>query len=189
MFKTMRRLRYRPTFGSVVSHAVLGAAAGAAATWVMTRVTTVLYENENEEARRREDETRGNKTAYHVAADKVAHALVKRDLSDEERERYGLAIHWGLGAAAGAVYGALYAVYPEATWKRGLLYGAGFFLLVDEGANRALGLTPDPRRFPWQAHARGLAGHLVYGLTADRVLRMIERPALMTVGLPRHVTP
>lgn len=57
----------------------------------------------------------------------------------------------------------------------GLLFGAAFFLLVDEGANTLLGIMPSPQRFPWQAHPRGLAGHLVYGAAADTLLKGADR--------------
>jgi hypothetical protein len=38
----------------------------------------------------------------------------------------------------------------------------------------ALGLTPDPQEFSWQTHARGLAGHLVFGIAADAMLRVLD---------------
>jgi hypothetical protein len=43
------------------------------------------------------------------------------------------------------------------------------WLVADEGAVPALGLTPGPRAFPWQTHARGLAAQLVFGLVAETV--------------------
>lgn len=123
--------------------------------------------------RQAEDEARGNKTAYGVAAEKVAGAIGK-DLSAEERKRYGSAIHWGLGAGAGAVYGVLRDRLPGAEAGHGLLFGTAFWAVVDEGANAALGLTPGPTRFPWQTHARGLAGHLVFGVATDAALHTLD---------------
>ena len=41
--------------------------------------------------------------------------------------------------------------------------------------NPVLGLTPGPMAFPWQAHARGLAGHLAYGVTSNAVLDAVDR--------------
>ena len=153
-----------------------GALAGLAATWVMGKATTFLYEREREQAREREDEARGGKTAYGVAAEKAAGAL-DVNLEDEERQRYGSAIHWALGAGAGAVYGALRHQIPGGDLGRGLLFGAAFWALIDEGANVALGLTPGPTAFPWQTHARGLAGHLVFGVAADASLRLLDEMA------------
>jgi hypothetical protein len=45
----------------------------------------------------------------------------------------------------------------------GLLTALGMWLLVDEGANAAFGLTPPPTSYPPETHARGLVGHVAYG--------------------------
>jgi len=37
------------------------------------------------------------------------------------------------------------------------------------------GMTPGPGSFPWQAHARGLVGHLVFGLAAEAALSAADR--------------
>lgn len=158
---------------SLLADAARGALAGAAATWLMGRVTSLMYEHEDREARAREDAVRGGKTAYAIAAEKAA-GLAGADLTDEQRDPLGVAIHWALGIGAGAAYGALRGRVPGADLGAGLLFGAAFWLLVDEGANTALRLTPPPAEFPIQAHARGLAGHLAFGLAADAVLDVSE---------------
>lgn len=157
----------------VVGDLVKGALAGAAATWLMGLTTSYLYEREGREAREREDDARGGKTAFGVAAEKGA-ALVGRDLSEEERQQYGAAVHWALGAGAGAVYAAARGRIPGARAGGGLLFGTAFWALVDEGANVAFGLTPGPTAFPWETHARGLAGHLVFGVAAEATLRVLD---------------
>lgn len=141
---------------------LLGAAAGAASTWLMDLATTALYEREPEAAREKEDEARGGSSAYETAARKTA-KLAGFDLTKEQREQAGLAIHWTLGVGAGAIYGLLRNRIPALGIGTGLAYGTAFWLVMDEGMNYALGLTPGPTAFPWQSHARGLAGHLILG--------------------------
>ena len=155
---------------------VAGGLAGAAATWVMGQVTTFLYEHESVQARRTEDAARGGKTAYGVAAEKAA-GVVGRRLDEGERLRYGSAIHWALGVGAGAVYGGIRRRIPLAGLGNGLLFGIAFWVVIDEAGNTVLGLTPPPGEFPWQAHARGIAGHLVFGVAADTALRIMDRAA------------
>ncbi|MDQ3605379.1 MAG: DUF1440 domain-containing protein [Gemmatimonadota bacterium] len=150
-----------------------GALAGAAATWVMGQATTFLYEHESSGARKQEDDARGGKTAFGVAAEKAA-GVMGKSLSDDQRKQYGSALHWGLGVGAGAVYGALRHRLPGADWGNGLLFGTAFWALIDEGANTALGLTPGPSAFPWETHARGLAGHLVFGVAAETLCRAVD---------------
>lgn len=166
--------RQRQQNGTLVPEIVKGAIAGAFATWVMGYATSYLYDAEPEEARKREDEAREGKTAYGVAAEKAA-GFMSRDLSAEERQQLGSAIHWALGIGTGAIYAAARHRVPGADRGRGLVFGTAFWGAVDEGANTALGLTPAPTEFPWQTHARGLGGHLVYGIAADSALRAMDR--------------
>jgi hypothetical protein len=151
-----------------------GAIAGAVATWAMGRVTSALYARENKAARQREDRARHGTTAYEVAAEKVA-ALAGATLTQRQRQQYGTAIHWTLGVAAGALFGVLRSRSPSVARGAGTLFGAAFWLVMDETATPALGLTPGPRAFPWQAHARGLAGHLVFGSVANATLATLRR--------------
>ena len=153
-----------------------GAIAGAVATWAMGKVTTALYEREDRAARQREDEARAGRTAYEAAAEKAS-AVVGNTLSEEERKRYGSAIHWTLGIAAGAVYGALRPRVERVSLARGLAFGTAFWLLMDEGVTPAIGLTRGPAAFPWQTHARGLAGHLAFGAVADVTLGALQSSA------------
>ena len=151
-----------------------GAIAGAIATFVMGKVTTLLYEHEDPEARRTEDRARGNRTAYGVAAEKAA-ALLGTSLEEEQRQRLGLAIHWALGVGTGALYAGLRDHFDRLDMGYGLAMGTAFWGVVDEGLTPAMGLTPGPAEFPWQTHARGLAGHLSYGVVTNGTLRVLDR--------------
>jgi hypothetical protein len=161
---------------SILVDLIDGAIAGAVATWVMGKATTVLYDKEDKSTRQREDDARHGKTAYGVAADKAA-GFAGTELSDDQRKKYGQAIHWALGIGAGALYGALRPRRKVASAAGGLLFGTAFFLLMDEMVTPALGLTPGPMAFPWQTHARGLAGHLVFGGVTDGTLAALHSAA------------
>ncbi|MGQ0816325.1 MAG: DUF1440 domain-containing protein [Gemmatimonadota bacterium] len=151
-----------------------GAAAGGAATWLMGRATTVMYDRENAAARHREEKVREGKDAFVRAAEKTA-AVAGKSLTESQKKKLGGGLHWAMGIGVGALYGWLRHRRPEAAAGYGLLFGAAFFLLIDEGANTVFGFTPPPNRFPWQAHARGLVGHLVYGAAAESLLTGADR--------------
>jgi hypothetical protein len=153
---------------------VKGAVAGAAGTWAMNRTTTWLYERESPEARERENDARGGQSAYATAAESLA-ARAGVELAESQKSTAASGIHWLTGLFAGTTYAALRRSWPEVAAGAGTLYGGGFFLVMDELMNPALGLTPGPRRFPWQTHARGLAGHLVFGIVNDTALRVLDR--------------
>lgn len=172
----MKRLGRNNVLGDIA----LGAAAGAVGTWVMGQATTYLYENEDKEAREREDRARDGKSAYETAAEKAA-SLVGQALSDDERKKIGSAIHWAVGIGSVTLYTLLRRrLIGRGVGKNlaaGALFGTALWALLDEAGNVALGLTPKPSAFPWQAHARGLAGHLVLGLAAEGVLQAADAAA------------
>lgn len=155
---------------------VKGAIAGAAATWLMGQVTTRMYAREDRQAREREDRARGGVSAYERAAEKGA-ALVNVQLPETTRGQVGNAVHWATGIGAGITYALLRRRWDGVTAGKGLPFGTAFFLTVDELMNPLLGLTPGPQAFPWQAHARGLGGHLTFGLTTELVLEGLDRVA------------
>lgn len=161
---------------SVAADVAIGAAAGLAATWIMGLATSYLYEHEDPGARKKEDAARGGKTAYAVAAQKTA-SLVHHQLSADQEKTYGSAIHWALGIGVGALYGAVRNRVPQVSAGQGTAFGAAFWLLIDEAANASLKLTPGPTAFPWQAHARGLAGHLVFGVVAETIFDLADQAA------------
>lgn len=133
----------------------------------MDQVTTLAYEREPKRARDREDDARGEKTAYVAAADKLG-------VPEAQQEAVGNAIHWSLGVGAGALYGILRNRSRRLGLGSGLAYGVAFWLVMDETANALLGLSPPPQRFPWQTHARGLAGHVVLGGTIEAAFDLVD---------------
>ena len=155
---------------------IKGALAGLVATWALERVTTYLYEHEDPGARQREDAVRRGKAPFMVAAEKTSELIGLR-ITEQQQQRLGMAYHWGLGLGAGALYAALRPRLGALKRGQGLGFGLLFFLFVDEALNTALGLTPPPQAYPWQAHARGLAGHLAYAVVADTALDVLDRAA------------
>jgi uncharacterized protein DUF1440 len=153
---------------SVLTDVILGAAAGAGATWLMDLATTALLERQPRKATLREERARGERSAVENAAEKIGDVF-GADLTRDERKKLGTAIHWSLGVFAGATYAGLRHSLPSLRYGSGLAYGVAFWLLMDEGANALLGFSAPPQEFPWQTHARGLAGHLVLGGAIEAV--------------------
>lgn len=157
-----------------VADVAKGLVAGAVGGLAKYAVTSYLYAHENAAAREREDAARGNEHAYETAARKGA-AFAGRELSDAQKARAGSVLHWGLNLAPVTAYALLRKRYPQVARGHGLAFGLPLtWLAMDEGLNPALGLTPGPTAFPWQTHARGLAGHTTLWLTAETALRVMD---------------
>jgi hypothetical protein len=135
-----------------------GAVAGAVATAAMDIATRLLREHEAPKTKRREQRAGGGMAVEAAARPTPARAL-----------------HWALGIGAGAVYAALRPRFGGFDLGRGLGFGTGFWLVVDETVTPLLGLSGNPAAFPWQAHVRGFAGHLIFGTVTDSTLDVLDR--------------
>lgn len=161
--------------GDILADMALGALAGAAGVWVMDRVDWFNYRHEDPEARRRTQQVRpGGEDPAHVIATR-AERMAGARLSPAQHHAAGTAIHYAIGIGPGAIYGAMKGRVPGVGADRGLLYGLALFMLQDELVNAAAGLSAHPRRYPWQAHARGLVAHLVYGFVTDATWNTLKR--------------
>lgn len=173
--------------GEVTGDLVRGAVAGAVGVWVMDRVDWFMYRRVSAGARRRTEDARpGGKDPAHVMAGMAAQA-VGVELSSPKQNPAGLAVHYGLGVLPGALYGALRDRVGYVGAGRGLLFGFGLFVVEDELVNPLLGTAAPPGRYPWQAHARGLIAHLIYGVATDAALGMLGAPGRAERGpVVRH---
>ncbi len=128
------------------------------------------YNHESEEARQRTIAARPNgMDPAHLVADKMTVGEITQP------HPAGIAVHYSLGIAPGALYGALHQTVPGLSVGRGSLFGLGLFLMQDEGLNAVTGLSGKPQQYPWQAHARGLAAHMLYGVVMDSIVRLAKR--------------
>ena len=103
------------------------------------------------------------------AATAVSEGVFDRQLSHDEKQQAGNAMHYGFGILSGAFYGAMVEELPVARTGEGLVFGAALWLTADEVAVPALGLSKAPREYPARVHAMALGSHLVYGLTTEIV--------------------
>ena len=157
---------------SLIRAAFRGALAGAAATWAMDQVTTVMLSIQAPEVTKQEEAARANgKGAVTNLVDKVEEqtGLIvpprRRALAEQ-------VVHYALGAVPGALYGIVRHV-PFLRAGNGLFFGLGVFALNDELLNTKLGLASAPRAYPPETHLRGLAGHAVLGVATETGIQLL----------------
>ncbi len=110
-----------------------------------------------------------------MIANTLAHALgTKLGPHKPHEHPAGLVVHYALGIAPAALYSAFRGRTSLLSAGRGSLFGLGLFLIQDEGLNTFLGVAADPRRYPWQAHVRGLIAPLLFGITVDTTLNLMR---------------
>lgn len=151
-----------------------GLVAGAAGVWALDRVDWFMWDRET-------PRTRARTTAVRPKGEPPAQALVSkvedatgRHLDPAAHELASQAVHYTIGIAPAIGYALLRDRLSVSGVARGALYGAGLFLAQDEALNAATGLSAKPKDYPWQAHARGLVAHTVYGIVTELTLNVWE---------------
>jgi hypothetical protein len=158
------------SFGSFLLKGII---VGLVATQALDLISTLTYENEDQETRDEENRVRGGRQAYEVAVAKLANGF-GRTLTREEEKAWGWRFHKTFGIIGGLQYLALRNKYPKISAGFGLAFGASFFLIADEILIYAFKLVPGPQKFSFKVHARGAVAHTAYGVAAEAAIRVIE---------------
>ena len=122
---------------------------------------------------------RGSDDEQDDAAERLANVVsvgvFDHELTRSEKDTAGTALHYAYGVSMGGLYGAAAELAPQVTVGAGALYGAGIWVVADEGVVPALGLSKSATEYPISIHAYALASHLVYGLTTEIVRGAVRR--------------
>lgn len=177
--------------GDILKGVVVGLASGLVASWTMNQFQAAWMKlasnsekshgaqsmqpaegskgEESQDAKEQDDATVETAKA-------ISRNVLGRELKESEKESAGAMVHYAFGTLTGGLYGGLAEVSPQVTAGAGIPFGAAFWLLADEVAVPALGLSKGPTEYPVSTHAYALASHLVYGMTAElsrRALRQV----------------
>jgi hypothetical protein len=105
----------------------------------------------------------------------TAEDLLGKQTDPDTHSILGTGVHYGIGIGPAIVYALLRDRLPVQGPARGALYGTGLFLAQDEVLNTVTGLGARPQDYPWQAHARGLVSHNIYGIVVETALNLMEQ--------------
>ena len=152
----------------IVKSVVAGTAGGLIAAFAMNQFQALLSTVSGQQESNSEDEDATVKTAKAISQTFFSH-----ELTDDEKKWAAPAVHYGLGASLGAVYGALAETVPVTTTGAGTLYGTAVWIGADEIAVPAFGLSKGPSETPLSSHASALASHLVFGLVTGLTRKLI----------------
>jgi hypothetical protein len=165
--------------------ALIGAAAGAVGTWALDRADWRMWNAESAETRERTRSVRPNREPPAEVLAGTIEKTLGLDASPEQHELAGKVIHYGIGIAPAVAYALFRDRLPGSGPARGALYGVGLFLAQDEGLNTLTGLGANPQRYPWQAHARGLIAHTIYGVVTELALNVAGKALAKKEGNAR----
>ena len=158
-----------------------GVIGGIAASFVMDKFQAAWsaaaksLKNSDDKATEQQGGSEDSEPSTVKAAEAVSENVFGHQLANSEKQYAGQAVHYATGGGSAAIYGAAAEIYPEVTMGAGMPFGTAVWLVVDEGAVPALGLSKPPLEYPASTHAYAFASHLVYGLTTEFVRRAVRR--------------
>jgi putative membrane protein len=170
----------------VVRGMVAGMLAGCAASWAMNQFQGLRPQNQphkgdedgggeaREKASMQEHHESEEDNATVKTAQMVSRKVFQHELSEPEKQVAGPAVHYAYGTLIGGLYGGLAELLPGVASGVGLPFGAALWLLGDEIAVPALGLSKGPTEFEPDVHADALAAHFMYGATLDLMRRVLR---------------
>lgn len=148
---------------SRLSAALVGAAAGLAAAFVMNRFQALAAPPLGMD--------KGNDDPATVkAADTLSCAVEGRPVTQKHRAAAGSAVHYATGAALGIGYALAARRWPETTDGFGLPFGTATMLVFDDLLVPAAGWGPWPTTAAGNAYSLG--SHLVFGATLEAARRL-----------------
>jgi uncharacterized membrane protein YagU involved in acid resistance len=170
--------RYEAPMMVVIKGGIAGLAGTAVLTLAMKRAPEAMQRlgistSEPPASEVQAQSERGAEEPTSKLAEKVAVGMLDTLVEEETKHAAGQAVHWGYGAAWGAMYGIVQSSlrFPD------LLHGTVFGTIVGLVASTvvpAIGLTPPPKRQPMLINAMQMVYHLLYGWTTALTFRLLS---------------
>jgi putative membrane protein len=172
---------------SAIKGLAAGAIAGAAGALAMSGFQRLLMSRRSPAAADHQQEDEGHDDKDGDGSDregdppttKAGNAIAKKitgqELGPDGKKKADPIMHYAMGTFSGAVYGVASELAPVTKMGRGVAFGVVVWLLADELAVPALGLSPPTTQSPGRSHLEGLAAHFVYGFVTDVVRRLVRR--------------
>jgi putative membrane protein len=104
----------------------------------------------------------------------LAEKIAAHPLSSPQNAEATQSIHWIFGPLAGAAYGAIVEVRPQAAAWRGIAFGLTLNRITHEGLLPRAGLTPTVTTQPMQQRVSEWVSHAAYGVVTDTVRRGVR---------------
>ncbi len=147
----------------------LGVTGGLAGSWLMNQSVSLMEKVAKSPEPNPSQPKQEPATA--LTAEMISESVLGSPLPPQKKKMAEPLVHYAFGALVGALYGGLATASPAITRGAGMLYGAAVWLLADEVAVPAFGLSKPPTEVSPAKHIEALGAHLVYGLTTEGVRR------------------
>ncbi len=161
---------------SVLKGMLAGAVAGLVATYIKDHFQTnfTKLDSATHPAPRASSARKSEDPSTVKVANAIVQRVAGRPLKAKEKEIAGSIVDYGFGTLAGMAYGAMAEVMPASRIGGGSIFGTALWLFADEAAVPAIGLSKGPKAYPAKTHVNAFSGHIVYGLAAELVRKLVR---------------
>lgn len=160
--------------GNLSRDLLVGAAVGMIGGAALLGMSQIMYDLASPKAIAKENAIEP-RDPFIVLAQQIQ-AKTGRKMTAHQEKVFEQAVATGLSAMMGAIY-ALTARTWNLKWLTGgLLFGAMFWAVEDEGLAPAMGLVGDNSRYPVEAHIRGLVAHITFGVVTAALMEALGAP-------------
>ena len=105
----------------------------------------------------------------------VTRKIGRFELTVRQKRIASQTMHWGVGAAAGAAYGAAAEIYPPATSKQGASFGMALIALNQDNILPAMRFGEKKKTQSKREHTSELVSFVAYGVVTETVRRIVRR--------------
>ena len=150
----------------------IGLTAGTLGGEALKRTAQFMWDNTDPKNKAREEAIEP-RDPFIIMAQKVLPVVTGKKPTHAQEKQFETGVMTALGAGGGIAYVLLARRWPLGWLLGGAIFGTVFYLIEDEGMGPALGLAGDNTKYPVEAHVRGFAAHLAFGLVAAGVARLL----------------
>jgi len=148
-----------------------GAIGGLIASFVMSQVHSTLQKVESSGKQGEEDSTVRTASA-------ISQRIFHHELTPQEKQVAGPAVHYAFGSILAAIYGAAVETVPLVRIGWGLPFGTAVWLGAHVITVPALGLSEGITKSSSRQETVELGAHLVYGAAVEGIRRLIRTAVL-----------
>lgn len=112
------------------------------------------------------------KDPFPILADKLG-ALIGVTPTEAQERQFEQYVTVGTGVTMGALYAMTARRWPLGWVAGGVVFGTLFWAIEDETMGPLMGLAGDNTQYPMEAHVRGWAAHVAFGIVTAAVVKSL----------------
>lgn len=150
----------------------IGAISGIIGGFALAGAAQTLYSLTNPKVIAQETKIE-SKDPFIVLAEKLEKVSGKK-MTERQKKIFEQCVAAAISATAGISYSLLESKWNLNWLLGGVAFGALFWAIEDEGISPLLGLVGNNKKYPVEAHIRGLVAHVIFGIVTAAFVKAVK---------------